>query len=167
MKHFSFDVSIIIAKLYDEANDVIGTKLTFTAPDIIFPGGKAPFDIVTLRRAQWQKIKEYKLQVKGDAAEALLQQNLILLNQSSQLRDEFLYVTGEVQNNGPMPALVKLIITLYDTNLNVANTNWSYADAGVILPNDTSAFEVRINTPTDPNNYHYRIQIEEETINTE
>ena len=65
------------------------------------------------------------------------------------------------------PALVKLIITLYDANRNVVNTNWSYADAGIILPNETSDFEVKIGHPADPNNFHFRIQIEEEAIKTE
>ena len=157
----------VVAKLYDNTNTVIGTKLTFTAPDTIFPGGTAPFDIITLRKSQWQKIKEYTLQVKGDAAELLLQQNLVLLNQNSYLKNEYLYVEGEVQNTGDTPALVKLIITLYDGNLNVINTNWSYADGGVISPQETSAFQVRIDHPTDPNNYHFRIQIEEEAIETD
>jgi hypothetical protein len=157
----------VIAKLYDETNNVIGTKLTFTAPDTIFPSGKAPFDIITLRRAQWQKINDYQLQVKGDPAATLLPQNLVLLNQSSRIQGDFLYVAGEVQNTGSTPALVKLIITLYDTSFNVVNTDWGYANGGVIPANETSAFEVRIAHQTDRNNYHYRIQIQEEAIETD
>lgn len=154
----------VTAKLYDEASEVIGTKLTFTTPDVIFPGGKAPFDVITLRPSQWQQIKEYKLQVQGDEAKELLSQNLILLNQNSRIQDGFLYVSGEVQNTGQSPALVKLIVTLYDANLKVINTNWSYANLGIIPVNQTSPFEVKIAHSTDPNNFNYRIQIEEEVI---
>lgn len=156
----------VIAKLYDESENVIGTKLTFTAPNVIFPGGRAPFDIIALRRSQWQQIKTYRLQVKGDVSQSLLKENLVLLNQTSYIEDGFLYVEGEVQNTGNTPTLVKLVITLYDADRNVINTNWGYADAGILLANHTSSFEVKINHQTDPNNYHYTIQIEEEAIDT-
>jgi hypothetical protein len=154
----------IMAKLYDESQAVIGTKLTFTTPDVIFPGSKAPFDVITLRPSQWERIREYKLQVKGDVAEDLLNQNLVLLNQDSRIQDGFLYVTGEVQNTGETPALVKLIVTLYDAGHNVINTNWSYANLGIIPVDQTSPFEVKVVHTTDPNNFSYQIQIEEEAV---
>ncbi len=157
----------VIAKLYDDTNEVIGTKLTFTAPDIIFPGGKAPFDIITLRRSQWQKIKEYTLQLKGDISEEAVQQNLVLTNQSTRVEDESLYIEGQVQNTGDSAALVKIILTLYDANLNVTNTNWTYADAGILLPNALSDFQIKIDNPADPDNFHYRIQIQEEVVETD
>lgn len=156
----------VVAKLYDAADNVIGTKITFTAPDVIFPGGKAPFDLITLRRAQWDLIKEYRLQVKGNISESLLQENLVLLNQSSRIEADYLYVHGQVHNMGQNPTLVKLIITVYDANFKVVNTNWGYANAGIVAPNQTSAFEVKIKHQTDPNNFHYRIQVEENAVDT-
>jgi hypothetical protein len=156
----------VIARLYDEAEKVIGTKLTFTAPDVIFPGGKAAFDIIALRRSQWNRITAYKLEVKGDVSKSLLQENLTLLNQSSYIKDGFLYVAGQVQNRGESPSLVKLIVTLYDAEYNVVNTNWGYADAGVVSPEEISSFEIKIKHQTDPDNYHYRIQVEEEVVET-
>lgn len=154
----------VIAKLYDEGQEVIGTKLTFTTPDVIFPGEKAPFDVITLRPSQWQKIDEYKLQVKGDIAEDLLNQHLVLLHQSSRIDKGFLYVNGEVQNTGPTAALVKLVITLYDADRKVINTNWSYANLGIIPAEQISPFEVKVSHLSDPNNFSYRIQIEEEAV---
>ncbi len=157
----------VVAKLYDNTNQVIGTKLTFTAPDTIFPGAKAPFDIITLRRSQWEKIDDYTLQVKGDVTDIPIQQNLTIINQNTWLEDDFLYVDGEVQNNGDSQALVKLIITLYDVDLNVVNTNWTYVDDGILPTGQVSAFQLKIDTPTDIENFHYRIQIEEAIIETE
>ncbi|MCB9077511.1 MAG: hypothetical protein H6631_07965 [Anaerolineaceae bacterium] len=154
----------VLAKYYDAAGDIISTKLTFTAPDTIFPGGKAPFDIVTLRKSQWQAIDTYTLEVTGDVATSLLNENLVLTNQNSWIEDGFLYVQGQVENIGELPALVKLIVTLYDANGTVINTNWSYADSGIIKPGDNSSFVVRITHQTDPNNYSYRIQIEDEVV---
>ncbi|MCB0163269.1 MAG: FxLYD domain-containing protein [Anaerolineae bacterium] len=154
----------VLAKYYNTAGEIISTKLTFTAPDTIFPGGKAPFDIVTLRKSQWQAIDTYTLEVTGDVAASLLNENLVLANQNSWIEDGFLYVQGQVENVGELPALVKLIVTLYDASGAVINTNWSYADSGIIKPGDSSSFVVRITHQTDPNNYSYRIQIEDEVV---
>ncbi|HMQ50499.1 MAG TPA: FxLYD domain-containing protein [Anaerolineae bacterium] len=157
----------VVAKLYDVDGEEIGTKLTFTEPDVIYPGGKAPFDLVTIRRSQWKFIDDYILQVKGDAASELINENLVLLNQNSWIEGDFLYVSGEVQNTGSTPALVKLVVTLYDANLNVINTNWSYADRGILMTSDTSSFLVKFSHEVDPDNYSYRIQIEEEAVQGE
>ncbi len=156
----------VMAKLYDTANEVIGTKLTFTAPDVIFPGGSAPFDIIALRQSQWENIENYTLHVKGDMAAGLEQQNLVLLNQQSLLENGLMVVSGQVQNVGESPRLAKLIVTLYDADHNVINTSWSYADAGIIAGNETANFEVKVRHDTDPNNFQYRIQIEEEPIDS-
>jgi hypothetical protein len=157
----------VIARLYDEGEKLISTKITFTAPDVIYPGGKAPFDIITLRKSQWSRLANYELQIKGELAEDLIQQELTLLNQNSYIQDGYLYVTGEVQNTGETPALVKLIVTLYDANLQVVNTDWSYADLGIIRADDISPFEVKVRHRADPENYNYRIQIEEALMTSE
>jgi hypothetical protein len=154
----------VVAKLHNADNDVIGTKLTFTAPDVIFPGAKAPFDIIALRQSQWSQIETYVLQVKGDVSAGQEQQNLLLLSQNSRLDNGLMIVSGEVQNAGDSPILAKLIVTLYDAEQNVINTSWSYADSGIIAADETAGFEIKVKHDTDPDNFHYRIQIEEEAI---
>lgn len=156
----------IVAKLYNASAEVIGTKLTFTAPDVIFPGGSAPFDIVALRQSQWRNIETYTLHVEGDASAGLQPQNVILLNQNSQLQNGLMVVSGQVQNTGETPILAKIIVTLYDANHNVINTSWSYADAGIMARNEIADFEVKVRHDTDPNNFFYRIQIEEEPVDS-
>ncbi|GAB4444428.1 MAG: hypothetical protein Kow0031_26880 [Anaerolineae bacterium] len=155
----------VIAKLYNAEKEVIGTKLTFTAPDVIAPGASAPFDIIALRQAQWEQIESYSLQVKGDVSTNTTPQDLVLVSQSGQIENDLLVVGGQVQNVGDAPVLAKLIVTLYDSDLNVINTSWSYADEGIIPANGVSGFEVKVLHKTDPNNFSYRIQIEEEAVN--
>ena len=157
----------VVAKLYDSTNQNIGTKLTFTAPDIIFPGGSAAFDIIALRKSQWRDIETYTLQVKGDPSQNAEQQNLILISQEGRLEDNLIFISGQVQNNGNSPALAKLIITLYDADHNVVNTAWAYADAGIIPVNGVSNFELKVEHQIDPNNFEYRIQIEEELVDAD
>lgn len=157
----------VTAKLYNATQETIGTKLTFTAPDVIFPGGSAPFDIIALRQSQWKNINTYALFVEGDISQNPSQQNLVLLNQSGAVENNDLIVNGQIQNVGSRPSLAKLIVTLYDADHNVINTGWSYADEGIIGVNGVSKFEIKVRHNTDPNNFHYRIQIEEEPIDTE
>lgn len=157
----------VTAKLYNATQETIGTKLTFTAPDVIFPGGSAPFDIIALRQSQWKNISSYALFVEGDVSQNPSRQNLVLLSQSGAVENNDLIVNGEIQNVGNTPALAKLIVTLYDADHHVINTGWSYADEGIIGVNAVSKFEIKVNHNTDPNNFHYRIQIEEEPIDTE
>ena len=156
----------VIARLYDAANNEIGTLLTFTDPDLIFPNSTAPFDLIILRREQRQKLDKYDLQVKGYDSKVIPSQNLVILNQRSRLEDDLLYVQGEVKNTGRQATLVKLVVTLYDANYRVINTQWGYADLGIIPANQTSSFELKLDHYTDPNNYHYRIQIEEDIIDS-
>ncbi|RME98234.1 MAG: hypothetical protein D6768_17810, partial [Chloroflexi bacterium] len=157
----------VTAKLYNAAQETIGTKLTFTAPDVIFPGGSAPFDIIALRQSQWKNISTYALFVEGDVSQNPSQQNLVLLNQSGAIKNNNLVVNGQIQNVGNRPSLAKLIVTLYDADHNVINTGWGYADEGIIGVNGVSKFEIKVRHNTDPNNFHYRIQIEEEPVDTE
>ena len=157
----------VVAKLFDNTNKNIGTKLTFTAPDVIFRGGSAAFDIIALRKSQWDNIETYTLQVKGDASQETEQQNLILISQDGRLEDGLMFISGQVQNVGTVSALAKLIITLYDADHNVVNTAWTYADAGIIPVNGVSDFELKVEHQLDPDNFQYRIQIEEELVDAE
>jgi hypothetical protein len=157
----------VVAKFYDTDDEIIGTKLTFTAPDIIFPGSSAPFDIIALRQSQWQNIDTYVLEVKGEETSNSTPQNLVLVSQTAQIENELLVIAGQVKNIGETPALVKLIVTLYDANNHVINTGWSYADDGIIVAASTSDFEIKVPHNTDPNNFHYRIQIEEEPVDSD
>ena len=104
--------------------------------------------------------------MKGDVSDSLVQENLVVLNQQSYIEDGYLHVAGQVENTGESPLLVKLIVTLYDANYQVVNTNWGYADVGVLSPDEISSFSVKVAHQTDPNNFHYRIQVEEEQVET-
>jgi hypothetical protein len=154
----------VTATLYDDANKVIGTRLTFTDLDVIFPGDKAPFDLTILRREQWEQIRSYTLTAKGEPAEKLPYQDLTLLSQSSALQGDALHVQGTVQNTGQTPARVKLVLTLYDADNRVINTGWSYTNASIIAPGGVAPFEVQLEHRTDPDNYHFRIQMEGKAV---
>jgi hypothetical protein len=154
----------VMAKLYNTQQEVIGTKLTFTSPDVIMPGGAASFDIIALRQKQWSEISDYHLTVKGDVSTKEKRQSLIVRRQSGQIEGGRLIITGEIENTGPTPSLAKLVVTLYDADHHVLNTSWSYADNGIIPPAGISTFEVKIDHNTDPDNFSYSLQVEESAM---
>lgn len=145
----------VIATLYDDANNVVGTDFTFTELDVIPPGGKTPFETGT---DQYQDITNYQLQVQGEPSE-LPRQDLVVLSHNHYEDNGWLHIRGEVQNTGSTPAeFVEVIVTLYDTNGNVVGTDFTFADLDTIPAGGVSPFE----TGTDhyPGFDHYELQVQ-------
>lgn len=153
----------VIAKYYD-GDELKGANLTFTDPDVIAPGQVVPFDMVILRREHWANQHTYELLAKGYPVEELAARQVVVVNQSSRLENGFLYVSGQVQNVGPEWMLAKAVVTLYDGDNQVINSKWDYIEKAMIAPGEMAKFEVKLEHQTNPDNYHYRIQMEEETV---
>lgn len=145
----------IVATLYDDAGQVVGTDFTYTEIDVIPPGGKSPFETGT---DKWAGTTNYKLQVQGSPG-TLPRQDIVILSHSHYIDGGWLHVRGEVQNTGNTPAeFVKLVVTLYDAVGNVVGTDFTYTELDVVPAGGTSPFE----TGADhwPNFDHYEIQVQ-------
>lgn len=145
----------IVATLYDDAGQVVGTDFTYTEIDVIPPGGKSPFETGT---DEWEGATNYKLQVQGNVG-TLPRQDIVILGHSHYADSGWLHVRGEVQNTGDTPAeFVKIVVTLYDAAGNVVGTDFTYTDLDVVPAGGTSPFE----TGTDhwPNFDYYEIQVQ-------
>jgi hypothetical protein len=145
----------IVATLYDDAGQVVGTDFTYAELDVIPPGGKSPFETGT---DKWAGTTNYKLQVEGSSG-TLPRQDIVILSHSHYIDGDWLHVRGEVQNTGNTPAeFVKIVVTLYDAGGNVVGTDFTYTQLDAIPPGETSPFE----TGTDhwPNFDHYEIQVQ-------
>jgi hypothetical protein len=130
----------IVATLYDENNNVVGTDYTYTDLDIVLPGGKAPFVIAT---DQWAGTASYKLQAQGSESEGELpRQDLIVLSSNDYIQYDWLHVVGEVLNTGDTNAeYVRVVITLYDTQGDVVGVGYTYTELDIIPPGGTSPFD--------------------------
>jgi hypothetical protein len=145
----------IVATLYDDAGQVVGTDFTYTEIDVIPPGSKSPFETGT---DAWAGTTDYKLQIEGNAG-TLPRQDIAILSHSHYIDGDWLHVRGEVQNTGDTPAeFVKIVVTLYDMAGNVVGTDFTYTNLDVVPAGETSPFE----TGTDhwPNFDHYEIQVQ-------
>jgi hypothetical protein len=145
----------IVATLYDDAGQVVGTDFTYTELDVIPPGAQSPFETGT---DEWAGATNYKLQAQGSPG-TMPRQDIVILSHSHYEDLGWLHVRGEVQNTGDTPAeFVKIVVTLYDAAGNVVGTDFTYTELDAIPPGGTSPFE----TGTDhwPNFDHYEIQVQ-------
>lgn len=143
----------IVATLYDDASQVVGTDFTYTEIDVIPPGGKSPFETGT---DEWEGTTNYKLQVQGRAG-APPRQDIVILSHSHYVDGGWLHIRGEVENTGDTAAeFVKIVATLYDAAGVVVGTDFTYTDLDIVPAGGTSPFE----TGTDhwPGFDHYEIQ---------
>ena len=68
-----------------------------------------------------------------------------VLSSSSFIDDTGAYhVVGEVKNNSPTDPMnyVKIVATLYDKTGKVVGTDFTYADVGVLRPEEKSSFKI-------------------------
>jgi hypothetical protein len=145
----------IVATLYDDAGNVVGTDFTYTELVVIPAGSRSPFVTGT---DEYEGVTQYKLQTQGSPAN-LPREDLVILSHSHYEDAGWLHVRGEVQNTGDTPAeFVKIVITLYDAAGNVIGTDFTYTDLDAVPAGGTSPFE----TGTDhyPGFDHYEIQVQ-------
>ena len=145
----------IVATLYDDAGNVVGTDFTYTELVVIPAGSRSPFVTGT---DEYEGVTQYKLQTQGSPAN-LPREDLVILSHSHYEDAGWLHVRGEVQNTGDTPAeFVKVVITLYDAAGNVIGTDFTYTDLDTVPAGGTSPFE----TGTDhyPGFDHYEIQVQ-------
>lgn len=72
--------------------------------------------------------------------------NTISILSSSSFRDDTgaYHIVGEVKNNSPTDSTkyVKIVATLYDKTGKVVGTDFTYADVGVLRPEEKSSFKI-------------------------
>ena len=72
--------------------------------------------------------------------------NTISILSSSSFRDDTgaYHIVGEVKNNSPTDSTkyVKIEATLYDKTGKVVGTDFTYADVGVLRPEEKSSFKI-------------------------
>lgn len=130
----------IIATLYDDGNNVVGTGFTYTDLDVLLPGERSPFNIADDKWGNWTS---YNLQFQSDIARKTPNRNLIARNHRSYVDDiGWFHVEGEVENMGGEPAeFVMIVVTLYNASGEIAGTMFTYTDLDTVPPGGTSPFD--------------------------
>ncbi len=129
----------LVATLYDDKDSVVGTESTYTILDVIPPGGRSPFEMMT---SDWDGMTRYKLQVQsseGDLPETLVS----VVSHRQRIDGDYYHIVGEVKNEGGAPVeYVKVIATLYDEADKVVGVTYSYAILDAVPAAGKSPFEL-------------------------
>ncbi len=145
----------VVVTLYDDNKHIIGDVFTYTLLDVILPGKKAPFDLVTDRYAQ---LARYFIRVEGEVA-SLGRQDLVISNDESYEQDNYLRIKGLVENKGASDATsVKVVFTLYDKWGIVIGAGFTYTDLDTVPAGGSSPFKAA--TDHYPNLERYMLQVQ-------
>ncbi len=131
---------------------VIDTDYTYADLDVIpLGGGKSPFKIYT---SNGYDAKNYTLSVEGSVG-SFTDHKIEVLSHSSYTNSiGTLVITGEVKNNSDRSKkFIKILATLYNSDGNVVETDFTYSDRDVLSPGETSGFKMYVSYPNGYSTY--------------
>lgn len=138
----------VTAVLYDENGTMLAEQGDFIAADVVEQGEFSPFEVVFLDGVP-PGTARYELQANARyadfAAETFYGPVNFAVNDSADFDDNgFLVISGQVTNNGDERAgLVKIIVTVFDTEQRVIATDTTLVEAQSLAPGETSTFRVQ------------------------
>lgn len=145
----------VVATLYDDQEQMIGTEFTYTTLDTLPAGGKSPFEIST---SEYDGAATYKIQVQGQSATAE-EPALSVLSHRQYLDGGYYTIIGEVQNTSDDPmTYVKLVTTLYDTAGQVVGVGFTYSTLDAIPAGGRSPFEIMLDHWEGAESYALEVQ---------
>lgn len=156
----------ITGTFYDSNNTIIVTESSFATLEIIPPGVKSPFEVVTDQN-QAEKVHNYTLAVtESSVTTKNLTKTLIILSNSSHISPSgFLNIVGEVKNNGSSESTTNLVAaTCYDENGKVVAIESGFTDPQNLNPEQTAQFNLMIddeNQSAKVDNYALQVQSSE------
>ncbi|HUW08688.1 MAG TPA: FxLYD domain-containing protein [Anaerolineae bacterium] len=143
-----------------------GAQLTdeeWSIPMNLIPkGDRSPFEVLFIHPpADWST---YKVEARAEQADFMLRytySDLEIVEHSSQVPDFGDYkITGLVQNTGDKVArFVQVTATLYDSEGTVVAVDYTFVEADLLEPGDTSAFAVTLVGTSGPAD-SYRVQVQ-------
>ena len=141
---------------------VVGTRDGSTLLDVIPAYGKAPFVIgpfVVLTNTHTGPVTWYDLHEQGQPGTLPRQDLVVQPTSNSYSSGSWLYVRGEILNNGTKDAkFVKAVVTLYDPDGNVVGAMSTFTNPSTISAGGFAPFSIA--TEYWPNFDHFSVQIQ-------
>jgi hypothetical protein len=133
------------AELYDAQDNTLGLQDVFVSADRLQTGQTAPFSIIFTEGLPPGTVR-YDLHVSARYANpagttAYGPENFGVASQSGFDQNGALVINGQVRNEGTQAAtLIKVIITILDTQGRVVGTSTALVDRQQLAPGETSSF---------------------------
>ena len=128
--------------LKDSAGNIVANENFYSTVDLVVPGGRAPISLYWSDGVpEWDT---YEIFVEGDEESDFFSYYTDMEVTSSELsEDDFggYEIIGEVQNTGGLAAeFVTIVAILYDADGRIVGEGFTFADADVMQPGDTSPY---------------------------
>lgn len=150
----------IVATFYDKDNRVLDSPFTYTEIDLLEPGQKSPFKIVSLEENL--QVDHYKLYAEGSRTFANPYKELRIQGVSTSVQYGYYTIHGEVENIGNMDVtFVRVVSTLYDSDGNVVDTDFTYTDPEDLRIGQSAPFELVNLRELTPASYSLQVQCSE------
>jgi len=135
----------IVATIYNSSGGVIATDFTYTYLDILAPGEKSPFHVLSEMPPGFAN---YTLQTEYRTTSTPPNRSLTILSQSSNVDSiGYLHIVGEVRNDsGHTIEFCEISGTMYDSGGKVVETDFTYTSISTLSPGQTSPFELLISS---------------------
>ena len=147
----------ITATFYDSNENVLDTSFSFTGVDVLLPGQKSPFKIMSLESNL--PVDHYSLQVdNGYTTSASPYRLLDIKGVTESTSFGYYTIRGEVENYGSIDATyVKVISTLYNSQGEVIGTDFTFTDPSDINAGRKAPFEIMNMDDISPASYELQV----------
>jgi hypothetical protein len=138
----------ITAMLYDKNNAMVSKSVGYALIDVLEPGEKSPFHLITLESGQAHNIASYKLSFNTTAAtEKPKNLQVSLANGYTDVNGAY-HLVGEITNHGDKNSTyVEVDAAFYDTNNKVIDVSTAYTNPKEIVPGAKEPFEIVSSAP--------------------
>jgi len=157
---------VVIATLYSEENQILGTAKTTSVLETIMPDNRGPFDLLFVNQNA-QLIERYTIELEYELTDFKAQVlEVTSLDSRQDALDNFI-ISGTVTNHGDITSnIVVVIATLYDKEGNVATVGKAYPEPGYLGSGEKTPFVISFADKAQANkavNYNLSVESEEHT----
>jgi len=149
----------VTARLYDKDKRPIGFAYTFTPIQVLLPGQKSPFDIMSFEKGE---VETHSLKVNfGTTLQKPYSEIEIVEKSQHTDEDGSLHVTGVVKNTGSRSVgFVKIVGTFYDANENVIFATFAYTEPKSLASGENARFDISVLSEISNKIVNHSIQVE-------
>jgi hypothetical protein len=149
------------ATFYNSIGDIIAEISQPTKLSALLPGRTSPFDITLFSTVVSQNVYNYTVRVVTFSSTQDRPLGLKILSNNSSLDQNGFHVVGMIKNVGPGNAnAVRVIATFYNQSGHAVAAIGKYSDSSTLAANQTSSFEMVLNSSAASQVDHYALEAE-------
>jgi len=149
----------VTARLYDKKKKPISFAYTFTPIQVLLPGQKSPFDIISFEKGE---VEAYNLKVNFGTTLQKPYSEIEIVEKSHYTDEEGrFHIIGSAKNTGNRNVeFVKIVGTFYDTNENAIFTSFAYTEPKALASGKTVRFDISVPSEVSSKIVNHSVQVE-------